>query len=100
MNGSELVERIRQFVIKAYVPSETTIEQDQEQLKEIEQAKAKWQLAERMFHEAVDAEQVDIAIYSWSAAEKRYMYLLRKAKLNGLRAGLQINFKSNNTFKR
>lgn len=56
-----------------------------ELLKEIEKAKKEWELALARFEEASEAEAVDFNIYYILAAERRYMYLLKKYKnlLNG-----------------
>jgi len=59
-------------------PTETA---EQSQMKEdIRRAEQEWAVAHWQFHEAVDRDHVDIAIYSLEAAEKKLDMLLRKAK--------------------
>ncbi|NDI36821.1 DUF2508 family protein [Chengkuizengella sediminis] len=47
---------------------------------EIEQAKQDWIAAGKKFNYAVDKDEIDFAIFSLEAAEKRYEMLLRQAK--------------------
>ncbi|NLJ86426.1 MAG: YaaL family protein [Firmicutes bacterium] len=46
----------------------------------IEQARQEWVNARTFFDNVVDPDLVDYAIYSIEAAERKYMYLLRKAR--------------------
>lgn len=46
----------------------------------VEQAKQEWQDAKRRFNEVSDPDLVDYAIYALEAAERRYVYLLKKAR--------------------
>ncbi|OUM97592.1 MAG: hypothetical protein BAA02_03345 [Paenibacillaceae bacterium ZCTH02-B3] len=50
-------------------------------LDEIRRAHLEWTLAQWRFHDAIGYDQVDYAIYSLEAAEKKYGMLLRKAKI-------------------
>ncbi len=52
----------------------------------IEQAKQEWKQAANYFNTVSDPELVDHAILLREAAERRYMYLLKQAKVAGLRA--------------
>ncbi|NBI30604.1 DUF2508 family protein [Chengkuizengella marina] len=47
---------------------------------EVEKAKNDWIAAGEKFNYAVDKDEIDFAIFSWEAAEKRYEMLLRQAK--------------------
>ncbi|MDP5276844.1 DUF2508 family protein [Chengkuizengella axinellae] len=47
---------------------------------EINRAKHDWIAAEKKFNYAVDKDQIDFAIFSLEAAEKRYEMLLKQAK--------------------
>jgi len=49
-------------------------------LEEVRRAQLEWTLAQWRFHDAIGYDQVDYAIYSLEAAEKKYGMLLRKAK--------------------
>lgn len=53
----------------------------QELYAEILLAKKEWDNAGRYFDYAVGSDQIDYAIFAIEAAEKRYVMLLRKAKL-------------------
>lgn len=46
----------------------------------VECARREWQDAKRRFDQISDPDLIDHAIYSIEAAEKRYMYLLKKAR--------------------
>ena len=46
----------------------------------VEEAKRDWQEARVYFNTVTDPELVDHAIYTLNAAEKRYVYLLKKAR--------------------
>ncbi|HHW98124.1 MAG TPA: DUF2508 family protein [Firmicutes bacterium] len=52
----------------------------------IEQAKQEWKQANNYFNNVSDPELVDHAILLREAAERRYMYLLKQAKLAKARA--------------
>lgn len=46
----------------------------------VEEAKKDWQEARAYFNTVTEPELVDHAIYALGAAEKRYVYLLKKAR--------------------
>ncbi|HHT04952.1 MAG TPA: YaaL family protein [Hydrogenispora sp.] len=46
----------------------------------VEDAKKDWQEARAYFNTVTDPELIDHAIYALGAAEKRYVYLLKKAR--------------------
>ncbi|NLA59470.1 MAG: YaaL family protein [Firmicutes bacterium] len=46
----------------------------------IEQARQEWLSAQAYFDSVEDPDLVDYAVYSVEAAERKYMYLLKKAK--------------------
>lgn len=52
---------------------------------EIERAKREWDQTQMIFDWANDPEMVDYAIYAMGAAERKYMYLLNKAKRLGFK---------------
>jgi len=53
----------------------------EEELREIiEQARLEWKRAEDFFNWVEDPELVDHAVYALEAAEKKYIYLLKKAR--------------------
>lgn len=56
----------------------------EEMLQEIERAKREWLQAHTRLDCVTDPELIDHAIYLLGAAEKRYTYLLRNAREQGL----------------
>lgn len=56
----------------------------EETLRLIWKAHHDWQQARRILNEATDADLIDYAIQNLAAAEGRYQYFLKKARLNGL----------------
>ncbi|HHU81829.1 MAG TPA: YaaL family protein [Firmicutes bacterium] len=50
----------------------------------IEEAKRDWLAARNYFNAVTDPDLIDHAIYTMEAAEKRYAYLLRRAREDGL----------------
>ncbi len=53
-------------------------------LEDIEVARREWTNACAFFEQVSEPDLVDMAIYSMEAAEKRYIYLLKLAKHQGL----------------
>ncbi|PZN07225.1 MAG: hypothetical protein DIU76_05150 [Bacillota bacterium] len=51
----------------------------------IDQARRDWEQARRYFECVTDRDLVDQAIHLVLAAEKRYAYLLKQARLRGIR---------------
>ncbi len=47
----------------------------------VNQARIEWQNARQLFNDVSDPDLVDYAIYREEAARRRYMYLLKQAKL-------------------
>lgn len=54
-------------------------------LSDVEQARQQWLDAKAYFNHVTDPDLIDMAIYSIEAAEKRYMYLLKVARTQGVR---------------
>lgn len=52
-----------------------------EESKALEDAHREWLAAHRLFENATEPELVDYAIYSLQAAEKQFIYLLKRAKV-------------------
>ena len=50
----------------------------------IEEAKQDWLAARNYFNAVTDPELIDHAIYMMEAAEKRYVYLLKRAREDGI----------------
>jgi hypothetical protein len=55
-------------------------ESGNEYYKLVEQARREWHSARQRFEEISDPDLVDSAIYAIKSAERRYVYLLRKAR--------------------
>ena len=49
----------------------------------VEQARLEWQHAKERFDQISDPDLIDHAIYDLGAAERRYIYLLKKAREEG-----------------
>ncbi|NLA04583.1 MAG: DUF2508 family protein [Firmicutes bacterium] len=49
----------------------------------VEQARQDWQCARERFDQISDPDLIDHAIYDLEAAERRYVYLLKKAREEG-----------------
>lgn len=50
----------------------------------IEQARQEWLSAQRYYNSVSDKDLVDHAVYMMQAAEKKYMYLLKQARRQGI----------------
>jgi hypothetical protein len=68
-------------------------EEKDELMEKILLAKNEWEYANRFFHEAIEPEIIDIAIFQLDAAERKYMYLLQQA---GLRDEKSTTAQNNN----
>lgn len=53
-------------------------------LRAVEEARREWVTARMYFDSVTDPDLVDHAIFAIQAAERKYMYLLRQAKAQGL----------------
>ncbi|WP_026476780.1 YaaL family protein [Alkaliphilus transvaalensis] len=67
---------------------EEEVDENQSFLQIIAQAHEEWKNAEALFHDVTDPDLIDHAIYKVEAARSRYIYLLKKAKEEGIR----VNF--------
>lgn len=59
-------------------------EGEQEMLSLIDEARREWLASRNYFDNVVDPDLIDHAVYVSQAAEKRYMYLLKQARSQGL----------------
>lgn len=50
----------------------------------VEQARREWLAAQRYYNSVSDSDLVDHAVYLMQAAEKKYIYLLKKARSEGI----------------
>lgn len=57
------------------VPSRTS-----SQLDAVERARREWHAADDYYHRTTDPEEVEYAVFELKARERRYMYLLQKAR--------------------
>ena len=67
---------------------------------EVERARQEWLKAQNYYNNVCDQDLVDHAVFSMQAAEKKYIYLLKQARQNGVTyspylAGMEINISSN-----
>lgn len=58
-----------------------------ELLEAVAQAHREWEAAKSFFETVTDPDLIDYAIYRIAAAQRRYAYLLRQAKQEGVRTG-------------
>jgi len=58
--------------------------EDRAFLYEVRKAREEWQAAQNYFDSVDDPDLVDFAIYEVEAARRKYMYLLKQARLRGL----------------
>ena len=63
-------------------PAPTSLEPDL--LQTVEAARQEWLFAQKYYNDVSDPELVDHAVYQMQAAEKKYTYLLRQARLQGI----------------
>lgn len=50
----------------------------------VEQARQEWADAQRYYNSVSDKDLIDHAVYMMQAAEKKYMYLLKQARQQGI----------------
>lgn len=79
---SSLLHRFASWLLADPDAGEVDAYQDTEAelLKQVENAKNDWLAARSYFDNLSDPELVDYAIYSLEAAERKYMYLLKRLK--------------------
>jgi hypothetical protein len=53
-------------------------------LQAVEEAKCEWLMTQNYYDSVSDNDLVDHAVYMMQAAEKKYMYLLKKARNEGV----------------
>lgn len=68
--------------------------EDAEFLSLVQAAKLEWQTAQNYFEHVSDPELVDYAIYKLEATCRRYMYLLKQARILGLQEKQILNTKT------
>ncbi|MDR5658885.1 DUF2508 family protein [Serpentinicella sp. ANB-PHB4] len=59
--------------------------EEQEMVEIIKNAHDEWKNAEQFFQSVTDPDLIDHAIYKVEAAKTRYMYLMKKAKEEGVK---------------
>lgn len=77
-------------IVRGLRPSQRLTPWGQEKaevIEEVRRAQREWQEAERQFHDAMGEDQVDYAIYTLEAAEKKLDMLIRRAKQVWYREG-------------
>jgi len=52
---------------------------------EVEAARADWVAARQYFETVTDPDLIDFAVYNMEAAQRRYAYLLKQARTEGVR---------------
>jgi len=56
-------------------------------VEELKRAKNEWIAAEKYFESVSDPDLVEYAIYNMEAAKRKYIYLLKKAREEGITSG-------------
>jgi len=80
------IEYYRGIINHLWPPDE---DEDDEMVDLVEVARQEWLAAQLFFNSVADPDLVDHAIYRIDAAEKKYLYLLRKARESGYRIGMR-----------
>jgi hypothetical protein len=75
------LERFKEWLNPLFIPK---LNAGSMLLKELQDARKEWGYAKQYFNMVTEPDLVDLAIYSMSAAEKKYLYLLKKARETGL----------------
>ncbi|HWR07967.1 YaaL family protein [Sporomusa sp.] len=57
----------------------------------VDQARRDWLYAQTYYNSVTDSDLIDYAIYLSKAYERRYMYLLRKARQEGIRYPVSVS---------
>lgn len=55
----------------------------------VNKVRQEWQWAEKTYHEVTETDLVDQVIYWQSAAERKYIHLLKKARQEGITADFE-----------
>ena len=63
-------------------------EKNRELVEQIDKARKEWDLAQSQLDQMSEPDLIDYAVYRLQAAEKRYMYLLKKADEKGIRRSI------------
>lgn len=58
--------------------------QAEEMILEIQKAQRQWKIAQHQLDQVCDPELIDCAVYRLKAAERQYMYLLKRAGKQGI----------------
>lgn len=69
----------------AEVPQAAAKEKEKDFFDLVEEARQEWQAAMSHFNQVTDPDLVDHAIHAMEAAEKKYTFLLKKARQDGYR---------------
>lgn len=65
-------------------------EQEKELVLQIDKAREEWDMAKCQLDQMNEPELIDYAVYRLKAAEKRYMYLLKKAEQKGISRSVSL----------
>ncbi len=86
--GNVLADRFWGMARRLFYDDESavsTMEMDSEDMiKAVTEAKQEWLTAKSYFSNVTDPDLIDHAIFSVEAAERKYMYLLKRAKRRGV----------------
>lgn len=85
-----LLQRVVPLYNPELSPSESVLDPRTEILQEIDLARNEWEAARAYFEVVIDPNLVDHAIATLDAAEKKYMFLLRRAREEGITVQHQL----------
>jgi len=83
--STQLREAWQYLVERVFKLENTKKSKEKDFFEEVEEARLEWHLALDYFNNVADSELVDHAIHTMEAAEKKYIYLLSKARQEGYR---------------
>lgn len=72
--------KMMDFISDLFLPEEEPLSPPESYCRSVRQAWQEWQDAKQRFNQVSEPGMVDYAVYSLQAAERRYIYLLQKAR--------------------
>lgn len=87
--GRVLNEFLNKLASKVFYEDEVLQPSGDNLIEAVEQAHKEWMQAQKYFQMVSDPDLVDHAIYLAQAAQKRYTYLLKEARKEGVRLNLR-----------
>lgn len=86
----KLGDLLNDFSVRLHPASTPAGQREEELYLTVERARQEWDAARKFFDSVIDADLIDHAIYAMNAAEKKYLFLLKKARDSGYRVNLAL----------